>query len=251
MLILQKKTKRTFEKIRSALFSSAFNLRNLRNLRSPLISEECPELFRGRSRSEIELPEILGAEILEVFLELIGAQLARVRRSARDTRRLIGLFLDLDRGEQRFCREDRGGEAKRDGDRIRGTRVDLHDVVAAIYVQLGVVGVLLDARDLNPTQRSAQAEDEVLAKIVGERPHPLDAMDLHDDGLGLGLADPDRQQARSALFLKDQNVRLGRTVETESSNDDFDHVALGLRVRILSGRYRGDGSAAAIISPRA
>jgi hypothetical protein len=61
-------------------------------------------------------------------------------------------------------------------------------------------------------------------------------MDLHNDGLRLRLPDPDRQQAGPALLLKDEHVRLGRTVETEARDDDFDHGAIGFGV-MLEGKW--------------
>jgi hypothetical protein len=65
-------------------------------------------------------------------------------------------------------------------------------------------------------------------------------VDLHNDGLGLRLADPDWQQPRPALLLKDEHVRLSRTIESESGNDDFNHGEKGLRVLIFAANYRAD-----------
>src|SRR5690349_151899 len=115
-----------------------------------------------RRNSEVELPEIFGPQILEILFQLIGTELTRIRCSCWRAR-FVALILDLDRREQSLAREDRRGQAQRDGDGVRRPRVDLHDVVAAVDVQLRVVGVLLDASDLDAAERAAEPEDHVLA----------------------------------------------------------------------------------------
>ena len=58
---------------------------------------------------------------------------------------------------------------------IDGLR-DAHEIVAVMEMQLGVVGVLVDAGDLYATQRSTETDDETLAQIVGERVSKGDAI---------------------------------------------------------------------------
>jgi len=70
-------------------------------------------------------------------------------------------------------------------------------------------------------KRAAQPDDEILAQIVSKRTLALELVHLDHDRLRLGLSDPDRQQARSALLLKYHHIGVGRPVETEAHDFDF------------------------------
>src|SRR5439155_10852002 len=134
-------------------------------------------LTRRNSRSgtsKIELAEIFRAKMLEVGFELLGAELhllARGRRVGGVEGILVGLFLLFH--EQFFGREDRRIETHCDGDTVGGTRVDPHEIAAAIEVQLGVIRVLLDAGDLHAAECGAKADDHAAAQIVCQRTRAL------------------------------------------------------------------------------
>src|SRR5256714_14463693 len=102
-----------------------------------------------------ELPEIFRIEVLEVVLQGIGIERPRSGLAARLAR--------FHRGErqQTLAGEYRRLEPQRDGDRVRRPGVDLDHRVAAINVQLRVIGVLLDLRDDHLAQVRPQAEDDL------------------------------------------------------------------------------------------
>jgi hypothetical protein len=208
----------------------------------------------------LNFPKSSGTQVLQVRLELLRVERLRLGALARGGRRrrgrrgvelprlhvLLGLVVVLARRqrEQRLLREDRRLEAERDGDRVRRTRVDLDHALRPADVQLGVVRPLLDLGDLHAAQRTAEAKDERLAEVVRERALALDVVHLHDDGLRLGLPDPDREHAGAALLLQDDHVRVRGAVEAESLNDHFDH-------RDGSGEVRGEGAAGGDASGKA
>src|SRR5919198_3794803 len=97
----------------------------------------CPPLPRTRASSarlRRELPEVFRIEVLEVGLQRIRVEGAGARFRAGLSR------LDGREGEQVLAREDRGLEAQRHRDRVRRPGVDLDDRVAAVDMELGVVG---------------------------------------------------------------------------------------------------------------
>src|SRR3989442_1527341 len=100
-----------------------------------------PESARSRRALRRELAEVFRIEVLEV-----GLQRVRVERGRAG---LAPALAGLDRGkrEQALAREDGRLEPQRDCDGVGGPRVDLNHRVAAIDVQLGVVGVVLHLRD--------------------------------------------------------------------------------------------------------
>src|SRR5690348_3740386 len=88
-----------------------------------------------------ELPEVFRIEALEVGLE-------RVRIEGRGAGLGPGLArLHRGEGQQGLAREYRSLESQGDGDRVRGTGVDLDHGVAAVDVELRVIGVFLHLRD--------------------------------------------------------------------------------------------------------
>src|SRR2546425_3866041 len=118
-----------------------------------------------------ELPEIFRIEVLEVGLQLVRPE----RRGAALPARLSRL--DRRECQQALTRENRRLESQCDRDRIGRPRVDLDHGVAAVDVQLGVIGVVLHLRDDDLPQVGAQAENHLLQKIMRERPRELDARD--------------------------------------------------------------------------
>ena len=97
-------------------------------------------------------------------------------------------------------------------------------VAVALEEQLSVVRVVLDAGDLHAAERGAEAGDDRLAQIVGERPRPLHVVHVHDDRFRFGLADPDRQQTRARLLLEDDDVRFRSRVDPQLRHYDFNHL---------------------------
>src|SRR2546430_17083304 len=105
----------------------------------PVVPPPPPSSARS-ARLRSELPEIFRIEVLEVVLQGIGIERPRSGLAARLAR--------FHRGErqQTLAGEYRRLEPHRDGDRVRRPGVDLDHRVAAIDVQLRVIGVLLDLR---------------------------------------------------------------------------------------------------------
>src|SRR6185437_598435 len=180
----------------------------------------------AKARSQVELAEIFGPKMLEIFLQLLGAQLRRVARHAGQVERLrvfavVGVLFD--EHEQRFAGKDRGVRSERDRDRVGRPRVDADDPPIALEMQLAKVGVALHSSDLHSTHRGAEPEDERLAEIVRQRPRSLDVVHLHHDRLGLRLSDPDRQQPLASLLLQYYHVRLRSRIDAETRHYDFNH----------------------------
>src|ERR1700738_4375394 len=165
----------------------------------------------------IELPKVFGAHVLEVLFQLLRGHF--VRWLGERLRGSLAL-LQEERGEQTFLGEDRRLESERDRDAVRGTGVDVHGARAARDVQLRVEGPILDLRDVHTSQCASHSDDEILAEIVGKWPLWLELVHLDYDRLRLGLPDPDRQQARSALLLQYHHIGVGGSVQTQSH--DFD-----------------------------
>src|SRR6266540_2223109 len=164
-----------------------------------------------------ELAEIFRIEVLEVGLQRVGVE----RCGARLPRGLARF--DGRQRKQAFTREDRRLEPQGDGDRVRRPRVDLDDRVAAVDVQLGVVGVVLHLRDEDLAELRAQAEDDLLQEVVRERTRELDARELHRDRARLRRADPDGEHALPFLFLQDHHRGVGRAVEAQVGDAHLDH----------------------------
>src|SRR5512144_2424902 len=164
-----------------------------------------------------ELAEILRIEILEVVLERVGIEGLGAALS-----QVLG---GVDGGvlEQVLAREDRRLEAQRHRDRVRGTRIDIDDRVAAVDVQLGVVGVVLHPGDDHLAQVGAQTDDHLLEQVVGERPGELHPRQLHRDRARLGRPDPDRQHPLAVLLLQNDDRSIARLVEPEVGDANFDH----------------------------
>ncbi len=91
-------------------------------------------------------------------------------------------------------------------------------------MQLSVEGAVLNLGDVDAAQRAAHADDEILAKVVGERPLALELVHLDHDRLGFGLPDPDREQSRPSLLLENHHVGVGGPVETQPHHFDFDKL---------------------------
>src|SRR5712692_9913287 len=104
------------------------------------------------------------AEVFRIHVLQVGLQGVRVEGGGACA---VRRFAGLDRGEpqQVFAGEDGRLESQRHGDRIRRPGVDVDHRVAAVDVQLGVVGVLLDLRDDDLAQIGAEAEDDLLEEI--------------------------------------------------------------------------------------
>src|SRR5713226_2909422 len=103
----------------------------------PLAPPPPPASVSSATKLGSELPEVFRIQVLEVGFQVVGTERPGARLGARLPR--------FDRGQrqQAFAREDRRFEAQRHGYRVRGSGVDLDEGVAAVDVQLGVVGVLL------------------------------------------------------------------------------------------------------------
>src|SRR5438132_659704 len=175
-----------------------------------------PTRARRTSALRRELAEIFRIGVLEVGLQ-------RVRVERRRAGLAAGLGR-LDRGqrEQGLAREDGRLEPQRDGDRVGGARVDLNDRVAAIDVQLGVVGVVLHLRDDDLAEVGAEARDDLLQEVVREGPRELHAGELHRDGARFRGTDPDREHALPFPLLQAHDRRVGRSIQPEVGYPHFD-----------------------------
>src|SRR5437870_1357619 len=175
-----------------------------------------PESARSRSALRRELAEVFRIEVLEV-----GLQRVRVERGRAG---LAPALAGLDRGkrEQAIAREDGRLEPQRDRDGVGGPRVDLNHRVAAIDVQLGVVGVVLHLRDDDLAQVGAESRDDLLQEVVREGPRELHAGELHRNGARLRGTDPDREHALPFPLLQDHDRRVGRPIQPEVGHPHFD-----------------------------
>src|SRR6188768_2029886 len=59
---------------------------------------------------------------------------------------------------------------------------------------------------------------------MGERARRINALQLQRNRIGLKRADPNRQEARAALFLKHNNSVLGHQADTDAIDSDFNHI---------------------------
>jgi hypothetical protein len=91
-------------------------------------------------------------------------------------------------------------------------------------LELGVIGSILDFRDMNPAESSAEPGDESLAEIVSEWPIASELAHLDDDRFRLGLSDPDGQQALSIFLPEDHDVGVVGTVEAKAKNFNFSQL---------------------------
>src|SRR5512138_2330029 len=121
----------------------------------------------------IELPEVFGAEVLKVGLELIGGELGRIGLAGlrllgvlADARCLVAVLLLLGRLDHELVGGvDRRGEPQGDGDAVGRARVDVHERLTALDLKLGVVSALLDARDVDTLELGAHPDDQVAHEI--------------------------------------------------------------------------------------
>src|SRR5256885_2002088 len=102
--------------------------------------------------------------------------------------------------------------------------IDLDHRVAAIDVQLRVIGVLLDLGDDHLPQVRTEAEDDLFQQVVGERPGELHARQLHRDGARLGGPDPNRKDPLPLLLLENDDGRVGRAIEPQVGDPNLDDV---------------------------
>src|SRR5688500_6863565 len=91
-------------------------------------------------------------------------------------------------------------------------------------MQLREKSAVLDLRDVDPAKGTTHPDYEILAEVVSERALALELVHLDHDRFGLGLADPDWEQPRPTLLLKDHHVGVGGAVETEPHHFDFDEL---------------------------
>src|SRR5213592_1757447 len=177
-----------------------------------------PRRQSNASALRSELPEVFRIEVLEVGLQLVGIERPLPAFAAGLSR------LDRRQREQALAREDRRLEPQGDGDRVGRPGVDLDHGVAAVDVQLGVVGVVLDLGDEHLPQVRAESQDHLLEQVVGERTRELHAGELHRDRAGLGGPDPDRQHTLAFLLLQDDDRGVGRAVEPQVCDANLDDV---------------------------
>ena len=87
-------------------------------------------------------------------------------------------------------------------------------------------------------QIGAESDDDLLEKVVRERPGELHPGELHGDRARLGRTDPDRQHPLAVLLLQDHDRRVRVLVEAEVGDADFDHGIL----RCPDPRTRGSAA---------
>src|SRR5688572_32093591 len=189
----------------------------------------------NRASLRIELPEVFGAQVLKVGLELIGGELrgigpglVRLVGRLADTRRVAAVVLVVLRrlDQQVVGGVDRRSEPQRDGDAVRRPGIDVDQRLAALDLQLGVVRALLDARDVDALELRPHPEDQVANEIVREGAHALHVVHVPHDRFGLGLADPDGEETRSSALLQHDDVGVRRAVQPEPRDDHFDHASI-------------------------
>src|SRR5256885_3851241 len=210
------------------------------------ISPPAPLSRQARARAlGSELPEVFRIEVLQVGLELVGAE-------RRGTGLGAGLAcLDRSERQQVLGREDGSLEPQRDGDGIRRSRVHLNHGVAAVDVELGVVGVVLHLRDDHLAEVRAQTEDDLLQEVVRERSRELDAGELHRDGARLRRPDPDREHALPLLLLEDHHRRVGGAVEPQMRDPDLDHVRRQVPISHDTRYFFCSGVSVSMVTPMA
>src|SRR6185503_4237219 len=108
----------------------------------------------------IELPKVFWPQVLEVFLQLLRGHLLGWLRE-RFRRRLA--FLEQKRREQTLLSEDGRLESQRDGDAVGRPYIAVDRFGVARDVQLRVKRAVLHFGDVDPAQRAAHADDEILA----------------------------------------------------------------------------------------
>jgi hypothetical protein len=106
-----------------------------------------------------------------------------------------------------------GANSDRDG--VRGPRVDLDGAAVHLHVQGCKEGRVPECGDGYPLQSTAELGNEVDGEIVGEGPAELLILELHKDGAGLRLADPDWQVAILVLDLEDYYGARAKEVQVD------------------------------------
>src|SRR5215212_9300176 len=154
------------------------------------------------------LPEVLRGDPVHPVLELVHDLFfgGFFHRFLEDYR---GFF------EYHVGGKDGGPGANSDRDGVRGPRVNLDGAAVHLHVQGRKEGRVPECGDGYPLQSTAELGNEVDGEVVGEGPAELLVLELHKDGAGLRLADPDRQVAILVLDLEDYYGARAKEVQVD------------------------------------
>ena len=159
--------------------------------------------------------EVLGRDVVEEVLELLD-----------DLLLVLDLVLELDRrlGDDLLGGEDRGARADGQRERIGGTRVDLHLAAAHLEGDGGVEGVLAQLGDRDAGAGDLELGQHVVDQVVRHRPRGVGPLELHQDGRGLRVADPDRKELVPLARLEQDDRLLADHVEADAVDDHLLHA---------------------------
>ena len=92
-----------------------------------------------------------------------------------------------------------------------------------LQLQLGEVRAAFHATDHDAAHGGTETEHDLLDQIVRHGPVTRYGLQLHDDGLGLGLSDPDRQHPGSMQLAQHDHERVCGAVHAESRHAHLYH----------------------------
>ena len=147
--------------------------------------------------------------------------LEEVAEALDDLLGVVDLALELDRvlDDELGGGEDGGLGAHRQGEGVAGARVDV-DLGAVLHQrELGVEGAVLELGDGDARDLGLELADDVGEQVVRHRPRQLGALQLDEDGGGLGVADPDGQELVALQRLEQDDRLLADDVEADAVDD--------------------------------
>src|SRR3954452_24441075 len=158
--------------------------------------------------------EVLGCDLVEEVLELLD-----------DLLLVLDVVLELDRrlGDDVLGGEDRGAGAHGQGQGVAGPRVDLELAPVRLQRDRGEERVLAQLGDRDLLAGDVELAEHVAQQVVRHRARRGGALELHEDGRGLGMADPDRQELVAVNGLEQDDRLLADHVEAHAVDDHLLH----------------------------
>src|SRR5579883_400242 len=115
-----------------------------------------------------------------------------------------------------------GANGQRDG--VAGARVDFQVLAVLVEDEARVEGLVGEIVDDDLGELGAELLDHAAEEVVGEGPADRHVLHRYGDGVGLELADPDRQEARPGLLFQHDHALVVRHIDAYALDVDLDHL---------------------------